>query len=116
MEYVVNVKDVKPIVPAGHTGTKNRPLINEKCGIKDFILNYGEVEPAGGAVPHTHPYDQACYILGGKLKLIIDGKTYVLEEGMVYFAPAGVEHQAEAIGSEPLKALIIYGKERQSNE
>ena len=68
MEYVVKVKDVKPVIPGGHTGTKNRPLINEKCGINDFILNYGEVEPAGGAVPHTHPYDQACFetdLLGG---------------------------------------------------
>jgi quercetin dioxygenase-like cupin family protein len=112
MEYVINVRDVKPIIPEGHTRTLNRMLINDKCGINSFTLHYGEVLPGGGAEPHSHPYEQACYILGGKAKLLIGGKDYILEEGMVYFAPAGVEHQVEVIDGEPLRALVIYEKRR----
>jgi len=45
MEYCVKLKDVKSYIPEGHSGTVNCTLIDEKTGIKDFILIHGEVHP-----------------------------------------------------------------------
>ncbi len=110
MKYVVDIKDVKPMSAKNHTGTLNRMLITKESGIDSFTLNYGELVLGAQALPHSHTFDQACYVLGGKLKVTIGGNSQLLTEGMLYFAPAGLMHQSEVIEG-PVKALVIYGKD-----
>ena len=107
MEYCVKLKDVKSYIPEGHSGTVNCTLIDEKTGIKDFILIHGEVHPGGRAEAHSHPFDQGFYVLSGRGKVTIDGKEYQVEGGSAYCAPAGVTHQVVALGPEPLRVLRI---------
>ena len=114
MEYCVRLRDVKGYVPDGHKDTVNSTLINEQMGIQSFVLTHGEVFPGGSAEAHSHPFDQGFYVLSGRGKVTIDGKEYQVETGSAYCAPAGVTHQAIALGPEPLRVLRIdsQGEER----
>ena len=44
--------------------------------------------------------DVAAYVLKGKLTLVVDAKTYVLEPGDAYFIPEGVVHRYRNSSSE----------------
>lgn len=60
---------------------------------------------AGAYLPtHSHPHDQAGYIVQGLVDFTFDGATHTLQPGDSYVIPGGVEHSAffpeEAILSE----------------
>ncbi len=107
MEYCVNLRDLKSHLPEGHTDTLNCTLIDKRMGIEGFTLFHGEILPGGGAESHVHLFDQGFYVLSGHGRVRINGKEYDLEAGSAYCAPAGVEHQVIAIGSESLRVLRI---------
>lgn len=112
MEYCVKLQDIEGYSPGGHKGAVNRVLIDEKMGVRNFVLIHCEVFPEGGAEIHSHTFDQGFYVLSGQGKVKIGQKEYQVGAGSAYCAPAGVGHQIVAIGSEPLRVIRVdYKKE-----
>lgn len=46
---------------------------------------------------HTHPNEQASYVVEGKLKITIRGEEIVIQKGDSYFVPPNVEHSQFAL-------------------
>jgi len=66
----------------------------------------------GDVVPdHSHPEEQAGYMLEGKLRLRIDGEEKVMGPGDAYLVPANVQHSAEVVEG-PMRVLDIFGPPR----
>jgi quercetin dioxygenase-like cupin family protein len=110
MDYCVKLQDMEGYVPEGHTGTINKTLIDEKMGIRSFIVIHGELNPGGQAEAHAHDFEQGFFVLSGRGWLKIGGKENSLETGSAYCAPAGVEHQIIAMGPEPFRVLRVDSK------
>jgi quercetin dioxygenase-like cupin family protein len=54
--------------------------------------------PAGaGSPPHTHPHESLCYVVEGKVRVVIGDEAYVLGEGDVCRHPEGVLHSIEGV-------------------
>jgi len=57
--------------------------------------------------PHQHTGAEFLYMLSGRLRLMHEGRTEILERGdAVYFDPS-VKHSYERMGDEPCTALIL---------
>ena len=57
-----------------------------------FDLDSGVVIPS-----HAHPHDQAGYVVSGKIRITVDGKSCDLGAGDSYSAPSGALHSALAL-------------------
>jgi quercetin dioxygenase-like cupin family protein len=51
-----------------------------------------------GPPPHSHPWDEAYYVLGGRLQIMCDGVERVLPPGAFAFLPAGSIHAYKGVG------------------
>jgi quercetin dioxygenase-like cupin family protein len=74
-------------------GLVRRTLVSEdKLMICRFDLDYGVVIPS-----HAHPHDQAGYVVSGKIRITVNGKSCDLSPGDSYSAPSGALHSAVAL-------------------
>lgn len=74
-------------------GLIRRTLISgEQLMICRFDLDRGVKIP-----DHSHPHDQAGYVVSGKIRVTVNGKSHDLGPGDSYTAPPGVPHSAMAI-------------------
>ena len=46
---------------------------------------------------HSHPHEQFCIVLEGKLELIIDGEVHIMQSGKVAVIPGNTPHSGKAI-------------------
>lgn len=99
---------------AAQDGIKRRPL--QKVDFPDgytTVTGLAEIQPGVSAGRHTHPGIETGYVLEGETVLSIDGQGDVtMKAGDSYVIPAGVPHDAKAIGEKPVKVLGIYVIER----
>lgn len=71
--------------------------------VAEFLPGNGRRVPTA----HQHTGAEFLYMLSGRLKLMHEGRTEVLERGdAVYFDPSA-KHSYERIGDEPCTALIL---------
>ncbi|MEQ9463152.1 MAG: cupin domain-containing protein [Haliea sp.] len=68
-----------------------------------------------GAPPHTHPWDEAFYVLSGRIELRIDDKTHELGTGDYVLVPAGHVHAFTGLSDEE-GLLIAYESPGNSHE
>jgi len=54
-------------------------------------------DPGAVGVLHTHPHEQASYILRGSFKVSIDGEEEVLRAGDTFYVSPGIHHGVEAL-------------------
>jgi quercetin dioxygenase-like cupin family protein len=74
-------------------GLIRRTLVSgDKLMICRFDLDRGVEIPS-----HSHPHDQAGYVVLGKIRIIVDGKSCDLGPGDSYSASSGVLHSAIAL-------------------
>ena len=65
----------------------------------------------GNTIPgHSHPNEQAGYLLSGKVRIQAADKTSVLEGGDSYVIPADVEHSIEIL--EDAEELQVFSPPR----
>ena len=77
------------------------------------VTGLAEIQPGVSAGRHTHPGIETGYVLEGETVLSIDGEPErTMKAGESYTIPAGVPHDAKAIGETPTKVLGIYVIER----
>ena len=62
-----------------------------------MTLAYWDVK-AGSSVPeHFHIHEQSANVIEGRFELTVDGKTQLLEVGIVAVIPSNVKHSGVAI-------------------
>ncbi len=73
--------------------------------MSEFILKKDSVLPA-----HEHPYEQTGYLVSGKIRLFIDGKSKILNKGDSWNIPPNIGHKAEIL--EDSVAIEIFSPRR----
>jgi quercetin dioxygenase-like cupin family protein len=79
------------------------------------LLYFGAVAPKrDGAVHHrhNHPYDTLLVVLGGSLKLEINGVMHALSGGSAVIIPAGASHAGYVDGDEPYVGFEVFAPVR----
>lgn len=79
---------------------------------KDFIdgrtLKLSVVKPHGAThPPHKHEADEFFFVLEGKAKFYLDGKTTVVGPYTSLYCPSNMEHGISNAGDTELKYLVI---------
>ena len=73
--------------------------------------------PGGGAVLHTHPYEEVFVTLEGNATFTVGDKTIEVGAGQIVVAPADVSHKFVNSGTGPLRQVDIHpsGRIQQVN-
>jgi len=80
---------------------------------REVVQAIAEFRPGATVGRHTHPGEEAGYILEGTVLLEQDGKPAVtLGAGQTFFIPAGTVHDATNKGSVQARVLATYIVER----
>ncbi len=99
---------------AAQDGIKRTPL--QKTDFPDgytTITGLAEIQPGVSAGRHKHPGIETGYVLEGETVMSVDGEPdRTMKAGDSYTIPAGVPHDAKAVGEKPVKVLGIYVIER----
>lgn len=76
---------------------------------KEVVSAIAEFQPGSTVGPHTHPGEEAGYVLEGTLVFEITGKPPVtLKAGETFFAPSGTVHNATNKGTVRARVLATY--------
>ncbi len=62
-----------------------------------FTMAFWEVEQGAVLPEHSHIHEQSTQVIEGKLEMLIDGVTTVLEPGMIANIPSNVIHSGKAL-------------------
>ncbi len=88
-------------------GIERRTLVyGEGLMLVHWTINAGTVFGA-----HTHPFEQAGYLLKGRMQMIIGGESSELSPGSAYLVPAGVEH--DAVAESDVEILDVFAHPRE---
>jgi len=80
-------------------------LVGENTGnqIVEWVDN---VEPGVGIPPHIHTKEDEIFrVIKGQIEIMVDGKTAVLNEGDIAFAPKNIPHSWKVVGTEKAKMI-----------
>ena len=76
---------------------------------KEVVSALAEFQPGATVGPHTHPGEEAGYLLEGTLIFEIAGTPPVtLKAGETFFAPSGTVHNATNKGTARARVLATY--------
>jgi quercetin dioxygenase-like cupin family protein len=89
------------LVVFSHSDSKSS---NPEPGLTRRVLAYNDklfvvehrMEKGWTGTMHSHPHEQAVYIVRGHIRLNSQGKTYDLRTGDTFVVRGGVEHGASA--------------------
>jgi quercetin dioxygenase-like cupin family protein len=74
-------------------GIRLKTLVyGEKTLMSEFRLNKGKTLPM-----HSHPHEQAGYVVSGRINLIVEGEKHEAGPGDGWCILGGVEHGAETL-------------------
>jgi len=62
-----------------------------------FTIAFWEIEEGAILPEHLHIHEQSTQVIEGKLEMLIDGVTTVLEPGMIANIPSNVIHSGKAL-------------------
>ncbi|MDP2067620.1 MAG: cupin domain-containing protein [Lutibacter sp.] len=62
-----------------------------------FTITFWEIEEGAILPEHSHIHEQSTQVIEGKLQLVIDGVSTVLEPGMIANIPSNVIHSGKAL-------------------
>ncbi len=78
-------------------------------GVSFFLV---DSPPGGGAMLHTHPYEEIFLTLEGEATFTVGDATIEVSAGQIVVAPAGVPHKFVNSGTGPLRQVDIHPSER----
>ena len=80
-------------------------LVGSETG-NQIVEWVSDVEPGVGIHPHIHTREDEIFrVITGQIEIMVDGKTTVLNEGDVAYAPKNIPHSWTVVGTE--KAQMI---------
>ncbi|GHT37482.1 hypothetical protein FACS189435_2570 [Bacteroidia bacterium] len=65
--------------------------------------------------PHSHPADEAFYIVQGPVVVHINGEERTLQTGDFYYCPSHSSHNISRVGEEPIQYFIMTRDTRGQN-
>ena len=74
---------------------------NDKLFLVEHRMENGWVGAA-----HSHPHEQAVYVVSGRLRVTAGGQTFEVGQGDSFVVRGGVEHQASAL--EPSVVIDVF--------
>jgi len=107
-KYVIPMDETRSFVPPGHVKCNTRVLLEEaNVGCKNFAMFRSEFDVGGIAEPHTHPFEQAYYVLRGEGIVAIGDQEFKVKEGDSVYCPPNIPHAVKNTGNEPLWLLVV---------
>ena len=95
-------------------GEEVRPGVSRKGFRGDqFMMVMNTLEPGMEINPHSHPFEQAVYIVQGKVRFHVGDEVFEGGPGSVIRIPPNIEHYAEPFGDEPVLNLDIFAPLRE---
>ena len=89
------------------------PGVLARIAAHDRLMLARVVVPAGAAVPpHSHPHEQAGWIVEGSARFTVGDETRELVVGDHYLIPSGAPHQVEP-GPNGLVAMDVFSPPRE---
>jgi mannose-6-phosphate isomerase-like protein (cupin superfamily) len=87
-----------------------RWIMNAKLDANSpLTVGIAEIKPGQSNPAHLHGNcDEVIYVLSGSCEQRVGDETVILKAGDTLRIPAGMPHQAKALGNEPLKSLVVY--------
>jgi len=85
----------------GFEKLETNPNINRKViHLKDLMFTV--IEFSNGPMempdpPHNHPHEQISYVAAGKLKLFVEDREYLLNEGDVFKVESNLNHSIQTL-------------------
>ncbi len=76
-------------------GVKIRVIAGDRMTMVRFSLKKGALIPE-----HAHPHEQMGIVVTGKMKLVIDEKSQIVEPGSAWQIPSDVVHRGECLADE----------------
>ncbi len=73
-------------------GFSGRFIHTDSMTVAYWDIKKGSILPA-----HSHIHEQITHVLSGKLEMVIDGKTQIVEPGIVGVIPSNIVHQGTAL-------------------
>ena len=80
---------------------------------KQLMVNIIDSAPHSQIAMHSHPHEQAGYVIHGEVEMTIGGKTARLGPGDAYLIPSGIEHNLRGMESWAL-FLDIFSPPREN--
>jgi len=103
---VVKESEVEEFIPKGHVKCKTKEILTgSNVGAKYLSLFKTEMEIGGSAESHKHEFEQAFYVIEGKILFRIDGKEYEVGSGDAIFFPPNTMHSMKNIGN--IRAILL---------
>jgi len=85
-----------------HDGPLTERALEEKIRALGYHL-LPILDPHGALVSaRVHPFDRAVAVLGGVLKVTLEGESAILMAGDIAFVPGGCTRRVEPMGTAPL--------------
>lgn len=119
MNHVVTKEELphviaKDVLPYGGIAHKFEGYRFGDVDVSFFLV---DSPPGGGAVLHTHPYEEIFVTLEGEATFTVGDATIEVGAGQIVVAPAGVPHKFVNSGTGPLRQIDIHpnGRIRQYN-
>jgi quercetin dioxygenase-like cupin family protein len=81
----IPIERLSPLIDRQYVNTEN-------VTVARFFLKKGVTVPE-----HKHPNEQIAFVLSGKMRFIMDGKSITLSPGETLCIPPNVPHSAEAL-------------------
>ncbi len=104
----------KDELPYGKIAHKFEGYRHGGVGVSFFLV---DSPPGGGAVLHTHPYEEVFVTLEGQATFTVGDATIEVGAGQIVVAPAGVPHKFVNSGTGQLRQVDIHpsGRIQQTN-
>jgi quercetin dioxygenase-like cupin family protein len=111
-----NSRPIKAVEPAvlgadDKPWEQMRPGLRRKVWFNDrltmVLLEFSKVPGAAADAAHYHPHDQMSYVIEGRLRATVGGKSKEIGPGGVFIAPSNVRHGIELL-SDKLVLLDVF--------
>ncbi|MBK8688318.1 MAG: cupin domain-containing protein [Betaproteobacteria bacterium] len=93
-----------PTLPAGMT---RRGIV-----LGDLMLGLHGAVAGLKALPHSHPNDQVCIMIKGRMLVEIDGETRIMGPGEFAYVPRNVEHRIQTMDEDAV-VLDVFSPARE---
>lgn len=77
-----------------------------------LMLSYVEIAPGTGVAMHSHPHEQAGFIVEGEMEFTIGGEKRRLQRGDFFFVPGGMPHTGTS-GPKGAVVLDVFAPPRE---
>ncbi|MFN8187305.1 MAG: cupin domain-containing protein [Gaiellales bacterium] len=105
----LGARGAEPIAVDGARGVTGLPLLDLSEGTGGFDFRAVAIAPGGVSADHSHPWEQANYVLRGRGRVWLGEDVHeVGPDDFVYVAP-DVRHVFENAGDEELVLLAARG-------